>query len=394
MTGAGCGVFFDCIKKNPHRMDLSLNKITKLVVIISFFIAILYLGKPVLIPLTFAFFLSMLLYPAARFLEKIGIPRIIAIILVFLGVLIIISGTAFFFGSQFYHLFQNIRDFGKNLGELLDKGVSYINEHILTGKYQLEDLYGGGTKGLLGSTKIIEKTLSSSTSFFASLILVIVFTFLFLLYRRSFKDFIIIHFRGRNKKEAARVVSKIQKVSQSYFFGLILVVLILGTLNGTGLLIIGLDYPFLFGYFAALLAVIPYIGTFIGGLLPTLYALINYDSLWMPVLVVILYVSVQALEGNFLTPKIVGSKVSLNPLFALIALFTGGIIWGIAGMILFIPMMAILKVLFDNIGGMRPYGVLLSSHFGDADLERSDFREKVPGKSEKPPEPENRSKKN
>ena len=69
--------------------------------------------------------------------------------------------------------------------------------------------------------------------------------------------------------------------------------------------------------------------------MPTLYALINYDSLWMPVLVVILYVSVQALEGNFLTPKIVGSKVSLNPLFALIALFTGGMIWGIAGMILF-----------------------------------------------------------
>ena len=92
------------------------------------------------------------------------------------------------------------------------------------------------TKGLLGSTKIIEKTLSSSTSFFASLILVIVFTFLFLLYRGSFKEFIIMHFRDKKKEEAARVVSKIQKVSQSYFFGLILVVLILGTLNGTGLL--------------------------------------------------------------------------------------------------------------------------------------------------------------
>ena len=367
-------------------MDLSLTKITRLIILVTFVIALLYLGRPILIPLAFSFFLSMLLYPVASFLEKIGIPRIIAIIMVFLGVLIIVAGTMFFFGTQFYHLFQNIKDFGMNLGKLLDNGVTYINEHILTGSYQLKDLYKGGPGGLLGSTKIIEKTLTSSTSFFASLALVFVFTFLFLLYRGSFKEFIILHFRDKKKKDAAIIVSTIQKVAQNYFFGLILVIITLGTLNGTGLWIIGLDYPYLFGYFAALLAVIPYIGTFIGGLLPTLYALINYDSLWMPVLVIILYVSVQALEGNVLTPKIVGSKVSLNPLFALIALFTGGLIWGIAGMILFIPMMAILKVLFDNIDGMRPYGVLLSSHFGDPDLEMAGFRKRISEKLGKPSE--------
>ena len=266
-------------------MDLSLNKITRLIIIITFSIAILYFGRAVIIPLVFAFFLSMLLYPAVSFLERIGIPRIISLILVYIGVLIIIAGTIFFFGTQFYHLFQNIKDFGKNISELLDNGISYINHHILTGKYQLEDLYGKGSDGLLGSTKIIEKTLTSSGSFFASLALVFVFTFLFLLYRGSFKDFILLHFKGEKKQEAARVVNTIQKVARDYFFGLILVILILGTLNGTGLWIIGLDYPYLFGYFAALLAVIPYIGTFVGGLLPTIYALINYDNPWMPVMV-------------------------------------------------------------------------------------------------------------
>ncbi|HYW97049.1 MAG TPA: AI-2E family transporter, partial [Bacteroidales bacterium] len=303
-------------------MDLSLNKITRLIILFTFIIALLYFGRPILVPLAFSFFLSMMLYPAASFLERIGIPRIVSIIMVFLGVLIIIAGTMFFFGTQFYHLFQNIKDFGKNLGNLLDNGITWVNAHILTGDYQVKDLYGKGAGSLLGSTKIIEKTLTSSTSFFASLALSIVFTFLFLLYRGSFKEFVILHFRDRKKEEAALMVNTIQKVAQNYFFGLILVILTLGTLNGTGLWIIGLDYPYLFGYFAALLAIIPYIGTFIGGLLPTLYALINYDSLWMPVLVIILYVSVQALEGNVLTPKIVGSKVSLNPLFALIALFT------------------------------------------------------------------------
>ncbi len=380
------GVLFDCIFTNPDIMEISLNRITNLSIIVAFTIALLYLGKPILVPLAFSFFLSMLLYPVARFLEKIGIPRIVAIILVFLGVVIVVAGTMFFFGTQFYHLFQNIKDFGKNLGDLLSNGINYIDQHILTGKYQLRDIYGEGTKNLLGSTNIIEKTLTSSTSFFASLALVIVFTFLFLLYRGSFKELIILHFREGEKEEAAKVVNTIQKVAQNYFFGLILVVMILGTLNGTGLLIIGLDYPYLFGYFAALLAVIPYIGTFIGGLLPTLYALINYDSLWMPMFVMILYVSVQVLEGNVLTPKIVGSKVSLNPLFALIALFIGSLIWGVAGMILFIPMMAIIKVLFDNIDGLRPYGILLSSHFGDQDLNFMDFRKKISGKFGKTPE--------
>ncbi|MFW6226956.1 MAG: AI-2E family transporter, partial [Bacteroidota bacterium] len=141
--------------------------------------------------------------------------------------------------------------------------------------------------------------------------------------------------------------------------------LILGALNGTGLWLIGLDYPFLFGYFAAFLAIIPYIGTFIGGLIPTTYAIIYTDSLWTPLMVVALYSGIQALEGNILTPKIVGSKVSINPLFALIALITGGFMWGIAGMILFIPSLAILKVIFDQVDSLKPYGALLSSDFGN-----------------------------
>ena len=208
-----------------------------------------------------------------------------------------------------------------------------------------------------------------------TLLLTLVYTFLFLLYRTAFKEFILYHFRGGKRDRAEEMVTKIQKVAQNYFFGIILIIIILGTLNGTGLWIIGLDYPFLFGFFAALLAIIPYIGTFIGGLLPTLYALINYDSIWTAVAVVGLYVSVQAVEGNILTPKIVGSRVSLNPLIALVSLFIGGLIWSIAGMILFIPIIGILKVIFDSIDTFKPYGLLLSSHFGSNRNEVPIFRE-------------------
>ena len=143
-----------------------------------------------------------------------------------------------------------------------------------------------------------------------------------------------------------------------------IVIIIVGTLSGFGLWIIGLDYPFLFGYFGALLAIIPYIGTFIGGLIPVLYALINYNNIWTAVFVLGWYVLIHVIEGNVLTPKIVGSQVSLNPLIALIAIITGALIWGIPGMVLFIPSMAVLKVVFDHIDSLKPFALLLSSDFG------------------------------
>src|SRR5690606_17310314 len=111
----------------------------------------------------------------------------------------------------------------------------------------------------------------------------------------------------------------------------------LGTINSLGLYIIGIEHAMLFGFFAAFLNIIPYIGTTIGGSLPVLYALLNYDELWRPIAVLIFYQLVQTVEGNFITPKIVGSKVSINPFIAIVVLIIGGFYWGIAGMVLSIP---------------------------------------------------------
>ncbi len=359
-----------------EHTNLSLSRACKFAVVISFFLALLYLGRGILIPLTIAFFFSMLLYPGARYLESHKMPRILAILILFVLFFMFIAGIVYFFGTQFYHLFQNVKDFGSNIESTIETIREYIEEEILMGRFKIGEVFGSDASDIIGSSNIIEKTISSSTSFIGTLLISLVYTFLFLLYRGSFKDFILIHFSDDQKEKGEAMVMKIQKVAQSYFFGLLLIILILGTLNGTGLLIIGLDYPYLFGFFAAFLAIIPYIGTFIGGLLPTLYALINYDNVWTAILVVALYVTIQTLEGNILTPKIVGSKVSLNPLFALIALFTGGLIWGIAGMILFIPLMAVLKVILDNMQGFRPYGMLLSSKFGDENVEIKGFRKR------------------
>jgi predicted PurR-regulated permease PerM len=239
-----------------------------------------------------------------------------------------------------------------------------IEENVLHQELALHDILKKETSQLIKNSRLIEKTIFSSTTALFNIFLIVVYTFLFLLYRTSIKNFILMHFHNRNKKEARRILHNIKEVAQNYFLGLLIVMVLLGALNGLGLLWIGIDFPFLFGYTAAILAVIPYIGTFIGAVLPFLYAIMNTDNLWTPVFVIAWYTFVQAIEGNILTPNIVGSKVSMNPLVVIIALLTGNLIWGIAGMILFIPGLAILKVIFDNIAPLKPYALLLSSDFG------------------------------
>ena len=307
----------------------------------------------------------MLLYPVCNYLEKHKIPRILSIIISYVLVFVIFAGIIAFFSSQVINLFDDIKDFGKTLTKLLDKLIYFINHSILPANTNLQEIYKQGSGSLLeSSTGIIRKTITSSTNFVAFVIFVIVYTFLFLLYRTAFKNFFLLFFKKQNKEYAYELLNSIPKVIQNYFYGMFIVIITVGTLNGIGMWIIGIDFPFLFGYLAAVLTIIPYIGTTIGGLLPTFYALVTYDNLWMPASVMVLYFSIQTIEGNILTPKIVGNKVSLNPLFALISLLVGGLLWGIAGMILFIPIMAIVKVIFDHIESLQHYGILLGSDFG------------------------------
>jgi predicted PurR-regulated permease PerM len=144
--------------------------------------------------------------------------------------------------------------------------------------------------------------------------------------------------------------------------GLLTVILIVGTLQSAGLYFLGIENPVFFGMLAAVLAVIPYIGIMIGSILPALVALVTKDSAWYALGVIIIMQGIQFLESNFITPFIVGGSVSVNQIAALLALLVGGSLWGVIGMILAIPFTAIIKVIFDNVDGLKPWGFLL----GDA----------------------------
>jgi predicted PurR-regulated permease PerM len=351
------------------RLTVRLTRITNVLLIIAIVVAAMVYAKPVLIPIVFGIVLALLLLPICRFFERWQLPRILAIVFSFLVIAIVLGGIITFFSTQVGALFEDIKTFEKKLMQLAESVNIMVVQSDFGKTLNLSGVFEEQSSAFMSeSTRLIGQTVTSSIYLLGMVGLTIVYVFLFLLYRSSFRNLIVLLNSDENQEDIRHMISSIRKVAQNYFYGMFTVILMVGTLNGIGLWLIGIDHAFLFGYFAAFLTIVPYIGTTLGGLIPFTYSLIYYDPLWMPLAVAALYIGIQQLEGNILTPKIVGESVSINPLFALLALIVGGMIWGVAGMILFIPMVAMLKVLFDHIPSMRPYGVLLSSEFPENDF--------------------------
>ena len=125
------------------------------------------------------------------------------------------------------------------------------------------------------------------------------------------------------------------------------------------MLLLGINYAVFFGVLISMLAIIPYFGIMAGAAVAAIYTLLTTDSLWYPTGVLLINVVVQFLEGNFITPNIMGSKLQLNPFAVIIFLFLGSFVWGAVGMILSVPILAITKMICDQIESLKPYGRLL-----------------------------------
>lgn len=183
--------------------------------------------------------------------------------------------------------------------------------------------------------------------------------FFFLLYRDHLVNVLISIFRDADPSEVKSQLIRLRKVVLNYISGVGKVMVILAVLNITAYSLIGVEHAVFFGIIGAILNIIPYVGPFIGALLPMSYALLTMDNLLSPLLILAAYQAIQLLEGNFLTPKIVGSQVNLNAFLTFLGLLLGASIWGVAGMILIIPILAILREIFDLSDSTKPYALLL-----------------------------------
>ena len=257
---------------------------------------------------------------------------------------------------------KEIPEVTERLKTLANNTITYVENTLGITQEQQSDFVEQGVNNLIDqSGRYLNNILSATTNAFTLATLIPIYMFFMLYYREMYQRFLRMIFERRKGSNVDAVTLRVQQVTQNYLIGLLSVMGILAVLNTTGLLLIGLENAIFFGVFAALVAIIPYIGTILGGLLPTLYAFLFTDSLVTPLLVIAVFAVVQFLEGNVISPRIVGSKVAINPFVAMIALIIGGQIWGISGMILFVPLVGILRVVFDQREDLKPYGYLLGN---------------------------------
>lgn len=331
-------------------------------VLLSLFIIVygLHLLAGLLIPLVFAILFSVLLFPLAHRFEQWRFPRILASLVCLILLLAFIVGL-------FYAVSIQISSFSEVIPKLTQRAQQYVGQlqTLAANLFHIDQQQQSAQvqkllkQALAEGGAVLSSTLLATTSALANVFLVLLFTFFFLLYRDFFRSFFYKAFAETKPTVIDTVLQRIYTVVKDYLAGLVLVILIVGSLMTAGLFLLGVDYAVFFGFFGACLVLIPYFGISLGSLLPAAYTLVTQDNPLRALAVIGLFLGVQMLEGNFITPNVVGSKVSINPLAAIVVLILWENIWGLPGLILALPLTAILKVVFDAVDGLKPYGFLI-----------------------------------
>lgn len=342
---------------------ISLPFYAKLALVLFSVISLGYLaiiGQTLLAPLLTSFLLALLLLPLSNYLEqKWKFKRSIAAIVSVILMIAFISGIIFFLANQLSDLWQDwplLKQQAERSFHDLQVWISHTFK-VNTAK-QIDYLKESTTSALATSATVLGATLLTLSSTLLFLSFLLLFTFFILNYRRVLFKFLTSVFAEQHKEKVTDIVTRIQYIIKKYIIGLFLQMVIVTLVMILVLWALGVKYAVLLGLISGIFNIIPYIGIFTALLISTLITFATAGAAKM-LIVAIAFVAVHALDGNILMPLVVGSKVRINALFAFIGIIVGEMVWGISGMFLCIPYMAMLKIIFDRIDQLKPWGILM-----------------------------------
>lgn len=320
----------------------------------------MYVGQHIIVPILYASMIAILLNPFVNYMIRKNINKIIAIsIAVVLTILLLVSAI--------YVVSAQLTLFSETYPQLKEKFIAtstrllqWVSTRFNIRPSTISAWIKDTQNDAIGNLAIGER-LSEVGRMLVIGTLLPVYLFMILYYKPLLLEFIRKLFRSEHHIAVAEVLGNSKKIIQSYLVGLFFELVIVAVLNSAGLLLIGIDNAIILGITGAILNVIPYIGGITAIALPMLIAFITKDSLVYPLLVFIVYLIIQFIDNHYIIPKIVASRVQLNALISVIAVLIGGSFWGIPGMFLSIPLTAILKVIFDHIDPLKPWGFLLGN---------------------------------
>jgi predicted PurR-regulated permease PerM len=338
---------------------------------IAALIGLLYIAQGIFLPLIFAVLLALLLNPVVNFLVRKRFNRVLAITIALLGFMTALGLLAWFISSQIAAFTEDLPTLRKNFELMYDQFTTWLQKtfHISRRKVVVY-LNQLRSQSLSSGGALIGQTLVTITGAVGMLILIPVYIFLILLYKPLMLGFMAMLFRNADEKIVTDVIAESKSLIQSYLYGLLIEMVLVAVLNSVGLLIIGMESAILLGVIAALLNIIPYLGGIVATGVAMLVAMATKGAS-LAGLVLLVFLVVQLIDNNFLVPKIVASKVRINALASIVAVLAGGLIWGIPGMFISIPLTALCKVVFDHVEGLKPFGLLLGDtmpRFGTASV--------------------------
>jgi predicted PurR-regulated permease PerM len=337
-------------------------KATILLVGLFAFISILYIAQDIIVPLIFSVMIAVLLHPIVNFFVRMKINRVVAIIFtLFLTILITASLAALIFrqASIFLETWPILVDkFSAMFSDFTHWGSRYFDLNQWKVNRWVKDTK---TESLTMSGAELGQTMYAVGNGIMVMLLIPVYVFILLYYNKLLIEFIHRVFASNEQKRVSQIISETKTVIQRYLAGLVIEGIIVAILNISALFALGIEYAILLGIIGALLNVIPYIGGLVAVALPMAVALATKSSGMYAFYVLGIYYIIQLIDNNLIVPLIVSSKVKINALFAIIVVFAGNALWGISGMFLSIPLLAIVKVIFDHIEPLKPWGFLLGA---------------------------------
>ena len=334
-------------------------RFTLIIIGLSVIIAILYITQSIIVPLVFATIIAIVLHPAVNFLISKKINRIVAIAIVFLIASLIIAAFGILIVRQIQRVSESWPVLSEKFNTIFTQNIADASLRYDINPQKIYDWIDAAKAELISrGSAVIGQSLVALGNGLVVLFLIPVYVFMILFYQPLLHDFIFKLFRDDNKSRVTKMVSQTKVVIQRYLVGLVFEFAIVATLNSIALMILGIQYAILLGIIGALLNIIPYVGGVISVAIYMIVALVTKSPVYM-LYVLAAYSIIQFVDNNYIVPKIVASKVRINALFSIIVVIAGNALWGIPGMFLAIPLLAIVKLIFDNIDSLKPWGFLL-----------------------------------
>lgn len=322
--------------------------------------ALVYLAKDIIMPLLMAFFICLVILPVYQALKRIKIPEALSIFFSILLLVIIVALIGWFFSSQVANLISDFPTIRENITAHLNSLSAWVNQiSDFSTQEQIKFINEQSNKLLNYAGDLLTGAAGSVTSTLIFIGLLPIYIYLLLFYKNLLLRFVFLWFEEESHPKVREVMLETKTIIKSYLIGLLIQITYITVLLGGILFLFGIKHALLIAVIFAFLNLIPYVGALFGNIIGVLLTLSTSQELW-PILAVLGTIAfVQFLDNNILMPRIVGSKVRINALGTIVGVFIGGSLAGVSGMFLSLPVIAILKIVFDRSTIFRHWGVLL-----------------------------------